>query len=156
MQATATSFLILIGAYVFSPFISLTRIPADLAGILQGVDLGAYGVLAIVLAAYVVLGMFMEGLAMLVITLPIVFPILTGLGFDPIWFGVVVVIVLEMGLISPPVGVNVYVIKGIAGNVPMGRIFYGILPFWAAMGLCLLLLVAFPQIATLLPATMTR
>ncbi|MGQ0546282.1 MAG: TRAP transporter large permease [Betaproteobacteria bacterium] len=156
MQATATSFLILIGAYVFSPFISLSRIPAELAALLGGLDLGAYGTLAIVLTAYVLLGMFMEGLAMLVITLPIVFPLLTGLGFDPIWFGVLVVIVLEMGLISPPVGVNVYVIKGIAAEVPMGRIFQGILPFWAAMGVCLLLLVAFPQIATLLPGTMTR
>ncbi|MGH8683499.1 MAG: TRAP transporter large permease subunit, partial [Burkholderiales bacterium] len=113
-------------------------------------------VLAIVLCAYVVLGMFMEGLAMLVITLPIVFPLLTGLGFDPIWFGVIVVIVLEMGLISPPVGINVFVVKGVAEDVPMGKIFVGILPFWAAMVVCVAILIAFPQIALILPNTMIQ
>ena len=91
---------------------------------------------------------------MLVLTLPIVHPLILALGYDPIWFGVVMVIVLEMGLISPPVGVNVFVVKGIAGDVPMRNIFMGILPFWLAMGICLALLVVFPQIALFLPNTM--
>ncbi len=91
---------------------------------------------------------------MLVLTLHIVFPVIIGLGLDPIWFGVVVVIVLEMGLISPPVGVNVFVVKSVAKDVPMGTIFRGIWPFWPAMGVCLAFLVAFPQIALFLPNTM--
>jgi TRAP-type C4-dicarboxylate transport system permease large subunit len=89
-----------------------------------------------------------------VLTLPIVHPIIVSLGYDPIWFGVTMVIVLEMGLISPPVGVNVFVVKGIADDVPLNQIFLGILPFWLAMGVCLALLVAFPDIALILPNTM--
>ena len=102
------------------------------------------------------LGTFLEGFAMLVLTLPIVFPVIVDLGFDPIWFGVVMVIVLEMGLISPPVGVNVFVVKGIAEDVPMRQIFAGILPFWAAMLVCLVILVMFPEIALFLPNTMIQ
>ncbi|MCS5599263.1 MAG: TRAP transporter large permease subunit [Rhodospirillales bacterium] len=98
--------------------------------------------------------LYLEGLAMLVLTLHIVFPVIIQLGLDPIWFGVVVVIVLEMGLISPPVGVNVFVVRRVAKDVPMGTIFRGIWPFWLAMGVCLAFLVAFPQIALFLPNTM--
>ena len=97
---------------------------------------------------------YLEGLAMLVLTLHIVFPVIIQLGLDPIWFGVVVVIVLEMGLISPPVGVNVFVVRSVAKDVPMGTIFSGIWPFWLAMGVCLAFLAAFPQIALFLPNTM--
>ncbi len=154
VRTTAMSFLILIGAHVFSPFLALSQIPARLGDLLLGLDVGPHGVLAIILAAYVVLGTFLEGFAMLVLTLPIVFPLIVELGFDPIWFGVVMVIVLEMGLISPPVGVNVFVVRGIAEDVPMGDIFAGILPFWVAMAICLVLLVLFPEIALLLPQTM--
>ena len=89
---------------------------------------------------------------MLVLTIPIIFPLIVEMGFNPIWFGVVIVIVLEMGLISPPVGVNVFVVKSIAENVPIKAIFVGILPFWIAMGVCLVILVLFPEIATFLPA----
>jgi TRAP-type C4-dicarboxylate transport system permease large subunit len=85
-----------------------------------------------------------------------VFPVIVDLGYDPVWFGVVMVIVLEMGLISPPVGVNVFVVKGFAEDVPMRQIFSGIMPFWAAMLVCLVLLVLFPQIALFLPNTMIR
>jgi len=88
------------------------------------------------------------------VTLPVVFPIISGLGFDPIWFGVICVIVIEMGLITPPVGVNVFVVKGVAANVPMETIFRGVLPFWFAMAVCLVLLVAFPDIALYLPGRM--
>ncbi len=98
--------------------------------------------------------MFLEGFAILVLTLPIVHPLIIELGFDPIWFGVVMVVVLEMGLISPPVGVNVFVVKGIAEDVPMGQIFAGILPFWLAMVICMIILVLLPQIALFLPNTM--
>ena len=154
MRTTATSFLILIGAHIFTPFIALSQIPKNLAAQLIGLNVGDMGLMVIILAAYIVLGTFLEGLAMLVLTLPIVLPIIEQLGFSPIWFGVVMVIVLEMGLISPPVGVNVFVVKSIATDVAMSTIFRGILPFWLAMGVALALLLAFPQIALFLPNTM--
>ncbi len=106
------------------------------------------------MASYIVLGTFLEGFAMLVLTLPIVHPLILALGYDPIWFGVMMVIVLEMGLISPPVGVNVFVVKGIAEDVPMSQIFIGIIPFWIAMAVCLMILMIFPDIALFLPSTM--
>ncbi|HEX6297076.1 MAG TPA: TRAP transporter large permease [Burkholderiales bacterium] len=156
VRTTAMVFLILIGAHIFSPFLALSRIPVDLANALVEMQLPALGVLAILLVAYIVMGMFLEGFAMMVLTVPIVFPIISALGIDPVWFGIFMVIVLEMGLISPPVGINVFVVKGIAEDVPMGRIFAGIMPFWFAMLLCVLILTAFPQIAMILPNTMMR
>ena len=154
VRTTAFVFLILIGAFIFSPFLALTHIPSDLAELLVSLELPRFWVLLILLASYIVLGTFLEGFAMLVLTLPVVHPIIVVLGYDPIWFGVVMVIVLEMGLISPPVGVNVFVVKGIAEDVPMSQIFVGILPFWIAMGVCLAILVAFPEIALYLPNRM--
>jgi tripartite ATP-independent transporter DctM subunit len=154
LRTTATVFMILIGAHVFVPFMALTEIPSDLVGFLTGLDVGNLGILIIILVTYVVLGTFLEGIAMLVLTLPIVYPLILEMGLSPIWFGVVAVIVLEMGLISPPVGVNVFVVKGIAPDVPMNTIFRGIWPFWISMGICLALLVAFPEIALYLPNTM--
>ena len=106
------------------------------------------------LLIYLVLGCFLEGFAMMVLTLPIFFPIVLELGIDPIWFGVLVVLTLEMGLISPPVGLNVFIVKSVAPQVPIGQIFSGVLPFWLAMIVCLIILVAFPQISLILPNTM--
>ncbi|HSD42140.1 MAG TPA: TRAP transporter large permease [Burkholderiales bacterium] len=156
VRTTAMVFLILIGAHIFSPFLALSRIPVDLANLLTALGLPSLAVLAVFLVAYIMLGMFLEGFAILVLTIPIVFPIMMALGYDPVWFGIFMVIVLEMGLISPPVGINVFVVKGVAEDVPMGRIFAGILPFWVAMILCVLLLIAFPQIALVLPNSMIR
>jgi tripartite ATP-independent transporter DctM subunit len=156
VRTTAMVFLILIGAHIFSPFLALSRLPANLAGLLTDLALPAIAVLAILMLAYLILGMFLEGFAMMVLTIPIVFPIVTALGIDPIWFGIFMVIVLEMGLISPPVGINVFVVKGVAEDVPMGRIFAGIMPFWLAMVVCLMILIAFPQIALILPNSMVQ
>jgi len=156
MRTTAFVFLILIGAHVLTPFLALTQIPADLAAALKGMEIPRLAVLAIIMLIYIFLGMFLEGFAMLVLTMPIVFPIVMALGYDPVWFGILTVLVLEMGLISPPVGINVFVVKGVAGDVPMGQIFAGIVPFWLAMVLCVAILVAFPDIALLLPDTMMR
>jgi tripartite ATP-independent transporter DctM subunit len=154
LRTTALTFMILIGAHVFIPFMALSEIPGNLIGFLTGLDVGTLGVLLIILGTYVVLGTFLEGIAMLVLTLPVVFPVILELGYSPIWFGVIVVIVLEMGLISPPVGVNVFVVKGVAPDVPLEKIFNGIWPFWLAMLVCLLILVAFPQVALYLPDRM--
>lgn len=163
MQASATVFLIIIGAFIFSPFMSLTELPGQLVLLLTSLPIGDYGVLFIIILIYLFLGMFLEGIAMLVLTIPVVLPIIAALdfGFDPsmadmkmIWFGVIVVIVLEMGMISPPVGINVFVVKSIATNVSMSTVFRGIWPFWFAMALMIFLLVLFPQIAVWLPQTM--
>jgi tripartite ATP-independent transporter DctM subunit len=156
VRTSGLIFLILIGATLFSQFIAISRIPADLAELLTGLNLPRVAVLALILCTYILLGMFMEGFAMMVLTLPVVFPIITALGYDPIWFGVVMVIVLEMGLIDPPVGVNVFVVKGIAGDVPMNDIFIGIIPFWLAMIVTIVILVAAPEIALVLPNSMIR
>lgn len=154
LKTTGMAFFILIGANVFAPFVALSHLPATIAAGMTGLDLGVYGTLALILLGYVILGMFIEGLSLLVITLPIVFPLVVGLGFDPIWLGVVMVLVLEMGLISPPVGVNVFIVKSVVPDVRIETIFAGIMPFWLAMIVTLALIVAFPQIALLLPNAM--
>ncbi|WP_407495680.1 TRAP transporter large permease [Pseudooceanicola sp. MF1-13] len=155
LSTSAMLYAIVIGANVLNPFFAITRIPATLGEGLGALGLGAYGTLAVIILAYIVLGMFMDGLSMLVITVPVVFPVITALGFDPIWFGVVAVIVIEMGMITPPVGLNVFVVRGVAGDdVPLTTVFRGVFPFLAAMIIGLLLIIAFPGIALLLPNTM--
>jgi tripartite ATP-independent transporter DctM subunit len=154
VKTTAMVFLILIGALVFGPFLALSGLPMQVADFLTGLDLHRLAILAIIMLIYIVLGMFLEGFSMLVLTLPIVVPIVTALGFDLIWFGVLMVIVLEMGLISPPVGINVFVVKGLVPEVSLATVFKGILPFWIAMAVAVIVLVAFPQIALFLPNTM--
>ncbi len=154
IQTTAMLFVIVIGASVFGPFLSLTRLPGVLVETLTALPIGAWGTLALILLCYIVLGTFLEAFAMLVITLPIFAPIVAALGFDMIWFGVLVVIVVEMGMITPPVGLNVFVVKAVAGDVPMATIFRGVMPFWVAMLVALLLIVIFPQIALMVPQSM--
>lgn len=151
MSATATIFLILIGAFVFIPFMSLTEVPQQLVTLLISLPIGDIGVLMLIILAYLILGMFLDTMAMLVLTIPVVIPIAIGLDWDLIWFGIIVVIALEMGMISPPVGINVFIVKSIARDVPMRRIFAGIWPFWFAMLLMILLLVALPDLALFLP-----
>lgn len=154
VRTTAMFYIILIGAHVFGPFMALSHTPDFLGEQLLGLSLGVYGTLAVILMGYIVLGTFMEGFAMLVLTLPMVMPIVASLGIDPIWFGVLVVVVLEMGLITPPVGMNVFAVRSIVEDVPMSRIFIGVAPFWVAMAVCLVLLVMFPQISLFLPNSM--
>lgn len=156
VRTTAMLYLIVIGANILNPFLALTHLPATLGELMTGAGFGPYGVLALIIVAYLVLGMFMDGLAMLVVTIPIFFPIVTSLGFDPIWFGVIAVIVIEMGMITPPVGLNVFVVKGVAVDVPMLEIFRGVLPFWFAMLLCLVIIILIPQIALVIPQSMFR
>ncbi|TNF09501.1 MAG: TRAP transporter large permease [Gammaproteobacteria bacterium] len=154
LKTTSTVFLILIGAFVFIPFMALTEVPSNLVTFLTALPIGEYGILLLIVLTYMLLGTFLEGIAMLVLTLPVVMPLVANMGWDPIWFGIIIVIVLEMGMISPPVGINVFIVKGIAPDVPMGQIFRGIWPFWFAMALMILLLVLVPEIATYIPDTM--
>jgi tripartite ATP-independent transporter DctM subunit len=154
-RTTAFIFLILIGAFFFGPFLAVSEIPTLLTSFIEGSNASPIVILGSILLLYIFLGMFLEGFAMIVLTLPIVFPVILKLGYDPIWFGVVMVVVMEMGLISPPVGINVFVVKGIAGkDTPMRDIFAGILPFWVALVICLAVIVLFPEVALFLPNTM--
>ena len=139
---------------MFGYFLAVTRIPFELADYMSGLELSPYIILAGVVLIYTILGMFLDGWAIMVLTIPIIHPMMVGLGFDPIWFGVMVVIMLEMALITPPVGVNVFIIKGVAKDVPIYTIFRGIWPFWIAMLVSLIILSIFPQIALFLPNTM--
>ncbi|MGN7871346.1 TRAP transporter large permease [Paracoccus sp. 22332] len=154
LKTSAMLYTIVIGANVLNPFFAVTQIPALLGQGLEGLGLGAYGTLFVIIGAYVVMGMFMDGLSMLVISIPIVFPVITQLGFDPIWFGVVAVIVIEMGMITPPVGLNVFVVRGVAQDVPLTTVFRGVMPFLFAMIVGLILIILVPQIALLIPNTM--
>jgi tripartite ATP-independent transporter DctM subunit len=151
VRTTAMVFLILIGAHIFSPFLAITRIPTDLAESMMSLGLPPLGVLTIILAAYIVLGMFLEGFAMMVLTIPIVFPILMGLGYDPIWFGIIVVKMCEICLLTPPVGLNCYVVHAVRPDIPLGDVFRGILPFFCADVVTVALFMAFPHVVTWLP-----
>lgn len=154
VKTTSMLYLVVVGANVLNPFLAVTNIPMALGHSLEVLGLGAYGTLFVIIVIYLILGMFLDGLSMLVVTIPIFFPVILSLGFDPIWFGVVAVIVVEMGMITPPVGLNVFVVKAVAQDVPMGTIFRGVMPFLLAMAICLLLVVAFPQIALVIPNSM--
>lgn len=154
VRTSAMLYMIVIGANVLNPFLALTGLPEALGQALAVVGLGKYGTLILIVFSYVLLGMFLDGLAMLVITIPIYYPVITALGFDPIWFGVVAVIVIEMGMITPPVGLNVFVVRNVAVDVPLATVFRGVFPFLLAMILCLLLIVIFPDIALLVPNSM--
>ncbi|MFH1123821.1 MAG: TRAP transporter large permease [Pseudomonadota bacterium] len=153
-QTTGMIFIIVISAYIFGYFLAVTRIPSELADYMAGLDVSRYIILGWVVLIYTILGMFLDGWAIMVLTIPIIQPLMVNLGFDPIWFGVMIVIMMEMALITPPVGVNVFVIKGVAKEVPMYTIFRGIWPFWIAMLVSLIILTVFPQIALFLPNTM--
>ena len=154
LKSTGTVFLILFGAFVFKTFVGFTGVTVSLTNWVDAQGFTATQVVIAILIAFIVLGTFLEGFAILVLTIPLVQPILMALGVDLIWFGVLMVIVLEMALISPPVGINVFVVKGIAPNVPLNTIFRGIWPFWFAMLAAVILVLTFPGIALLLPDTM--
>jgi tripartite ATP-independent transporter DctM subunit len=154
VKTSTMLYVIIIGAAIFSPFLALTGVPQSLADLLGSLGLGGLGTLLVILASYVLLGMFMDALSMLVVTIPIVYPIILSAGYDPIWFGVIAVIVIEMGMITPPVGLNVFVVRTVAEDVALTTIFRGVMPFMVAMIACLILIVAFPQIALVIPNSM--
>jgi tripartite ATP-independent transporter DctM subunit len=153
-RTTAMIFLIIIGANIFSSFLGLARLPMELADLIAGLPLPRMVIFTAIVLIYMVLGCVMDCYAIMILTVPIIFPVIEALQFDPVWFGVVMVIVLEVGLITPPVGLNVFVLKTAAPNVPVGTIFKGILPFMAAAILGIIILTIFPQIATYLPQRM--
>jgi len=153
-RTTAMIFLIVIGATVFGHFLAVTKIPFGLSDFIAGLGVSRYIVMALILFLLFVLGTFMEGIAILVLSMPILYPLVMDLGFSGIWFGVIMVVMLNIGLVTPPVGINVYITGGVAKDVPLETIFRGVIPLWLAMIVCAILLVAFPQIATFLPSLM--
>ena len=154
LRASGTAFLVLCGAFVFKVFIGLTGIAFAASEWVGEQGFSGAQVVLLVLAMFIVLGTFLDGFAMLVLTVPLVQPILESLGVDMIWFGVMIVITIEMGLISPPVGLNIFVVKGVAPDVPVRTMFRGIVPFWLAMLATLILVALLPGLAMLLPNAM--
>ena len=150
-KTTAMIFLIIIGANIFSTFLGLARVPMILAASISSLAVPKVVVMAGIILVYVLLGCVMDCYAIMILTIPIILPIIEALQFDTIWFGVLMVIVLEVGLITPPVGLNVFVLKGAAPGVPLGTIFKGIWPFLIAALLTIVLLAIYPQIALFLP-----
>jgi C4-dicarboxylate transporter DctM subunit len=146
--------VIVTGAVIFGHFMAITRLPYTLASYVGSLPFGPHAVIGLIILVYLVGGCFMDALAMIMLTIPIFFPVVQTLGFDPIWFGVVIVLVTEMGVITPPVGVNVYVVYGVARDVPLETIFKGVYPMLLALLVCNLLLILFPQIALWLPSLM--
>ena len=150
--------LLIAGAIVFGKFLAVTRIPFDIANWVGGFDLPSYMIMAIVIGIYFFGGCFMDALAFVTLTVPIFFPVVMELGYDPIWFGIIIVMVTEMGVITPPVGINVYVVFGVArrviGEVPLEAIFKGIFPFLIAVIVGVIILMLIPQIILFLPNLM--
>lgn len=152
---TATMILMIVGgATIFGHFLAVTRIPFELASWVAALPLPPFAIMGMIIVMYLIGGLFMDPLALILLTVPIFFPVAMAMGFDPIWFGVIIVRVTEMGLITPPVGLNVYVIKGVAKDVPLETIFKGIFPFLLADVFEIALLMAFPIIALFLPSLM--
>ena len=157
LQATRTAaavFTVLIGALLFGYFLTITQTPQKVTEFLTGLGVGRYGVLALIMLMYLVLGCLMDAMAMIILTVPIIFPVIKSLGFDPIWFGVIIVMTVELGLIHPPVGMNVFVIKSVVKDVKFSTIFVGVLPFILTDLIRLVILIAFPIIALYLPTRM--
>jgi len=140
-------FFMLVGADTLGYFISVSRISFSISDFIFGLSLSPLVVLLCILLLYFVLGMFMDSIAMLVITVPVVYPIIQALGIDPIWFGIVTVLTVELGLITPPVGMNVFVIKAMAPHVGLGEIFKGVAPFIVSDFVRLALLIIFPSLS---------
>jgi len=153
-QATAALVAVLLGAWVFSNVVNLAGLPESLQALAVNSGFSPLTVMAMILLIYVLLGCVFESLSMLLLTVPIFFPLVTSLGFDPVWFGIIVVVVTEISLITPPVGLNVFVLKGVVGDVTTGTIFRGVTPFWVVDILRLILLVLVPGLVLFLPNSM--
>jgi len=155
LRITCMVMFIVYGATVFGHFMAATTIPMLLAGWVAGLPLPSTAIMGVIVLIYLLGGCFMDALALITLTIPILYPVVVALGFDPIWFGVIIVLVTGMGVITPPVAVNVFVIKGIAKDVPLETIFKGVFPFLGAQIVTVAIMLRFPQIATFLPSLTT-
>jgi tripartite ATP-independent transporter DctM subunit len=144
------------GANVFSYFLALSMIPMEVAAWVAGLQVSPYLIHAIIVIIYLFLGCFLDAISMMVLTLPVIFPIILALGFDPIWFGVIAVLMMEAGLITPPMGLNIFTVAGVAKDVPVEEIFRGTLPFLLSIFAIVILITIFPKLAVFLPGMMLR
>ena len=144
---------IIIGAFIFSKFLCISELPFSLSEFVGGLPFNRYTIFAIIVFLYILLGMFMDVMPAIVLTVPILYPVIISLGFDPIWYGVIMVLVMEMGMITPPIGMNVFILAGVTGS-DIGTIFRGVWPFVAAELLCVIIVTIFPQIVMFLPNMM--
>ena len=151
-----TSFILLIvvGAAIFSWVFDFLRLPRAMVDAITGAGLAPWVVMLMIVVLYLALGMIIESISMMLMTLSVTYPIVVAIGFDPIWFGVVLVLLVEIGLVTPPVGIVLFVLRGMSGDVPLRDIVLGVLPFLAVMLAFIALLYAFPEIATWLPSRM--
>ncbi len=153
-RTTSMLFMILIGALMFAEFINITTMPNDLVSFVKRFEIHPVAVVAAICIIYVLLGTAMEELSMVLLTIPVFLPVILGLGFDPIWFGILIVVVVEIGLISPPVGMNLFVLKTLLPGVPTTTVFSGVMPFMLADCVRFALLITFPMISLWLPSLM--
>ena len=154
VRTTAMLFLIMVGAWIFAYFIGQTRLPKAMVGVVEAMDLAPILVIAVILVFYIILGCVLESVAIILITIPVFLPLVTAIGFDPVWYGVLMVLVVEIGLITPPVGLNLFIIRAQLPDIPLGTVIRGAAPFLAADVALVLLLLAFPQIALWLPSVL--
>jgi tripartite ATP-independent transporter DctM subunit len=153
-RTTSMLFMIMIGALLFANFVNYTSMPAGLKSFVTQFELHPSMVIVAICAVYLVLGTAMEELSMILLTVPLLFPVVMALGYDPVWFGIIVVLVVQIGLISPPVGMNIFVVKSLLPHLSLTTVFRGVWPFTVALVVMLALVVAFPQLATWLPGQM--
>ncbi|MFH1488143.1 MAG: TRAP transporter large permease subunit [Pseudomonadota bacterium] len=151
VKTSCMAIFVITGAVIFGHFMAVSQITFALADWVEALPLPPMAIMGVIVFMYFIGGFFMDSMALVVLTIPIIFPVVSRLGFDPIWFGVIIVLVAEMGVITPPVGVNVFVIKGIAPEIPLETIFRGIIPFLVALIIVTIIIIIFPQIATFLP-----
>jgi len=153
-QLTGAIMFIFVFANVLGVFLSTTGLPYRLAEWITSLDLSVYGLISLILFIYVILGCLMNALPAVILTLPIFFPVVMSAGFDPVWFGVLIVVMVQLGTVTPPIGMVVFAMAGIARDVPMYTIFRGVIPFWVAFLVLVIILVLFPQISLFLPNLM--
>jgi tripartite ATP-independent transporter DctM subunit len=153
-RTTGIIFAVGFGALIFSNFVTIAGLPRDLVQLINASQLSSTGVVLLICLIYLLLGCLLDSLAMILLTVPVFFPIIVSLGLDPVWFGIIVIIVIEIGLITPPIGLNVFVVHSMVDGVTLGRVFQGIAPFFFASLIGLLLIVFIPSIALLLPSMM--
>ena len=146
--------VIVAGATIFGHFLAVTRIPFDIANWVVGFDLPSWAIMTLIILVYLVGGCFIDALALIMLTVPIFYPVIKTLGYDPMWFGVIIVLITQIGVITPPVGINAYVVNGVANDVPLQTIFKGVLPFLIALIIGTLVLIPIPEIALFLPGLM--
>jgi len=152
-QTTAFIMLLIIGAYILMKFLAVSKLTILLGSTVANLPVPPMAIFAAIAVLYIILGMFLDIVSAVILTIPVLFPVVLTVGFDPIWYGVMIVILIEMGLVTPPVGMDAFILSGVTG-IPLMRIFRGAVPFLIAIIICIIILAIFPQIALFLPSTM--